>query len=106
MRKNNKISDLPAGMLELDKLENLKLEGNTVAVMNTELSVVFGIIKVRQVLQSYFDKDKDSIGSSSKPGGRTITEHATERHTDYPIIPRGWSTALCRTESKDLEDFY
>jgi Leucine-rich repeat (LRR) protein len=66
--KNNKISALPEGILELDKLENLKLDGNTVAVMNTDLSVVFGITKVRQVLQSYFDTEKDSSISLPKPG--------------------------------------
>jgi len=53
--------------MDLDKLENVKLEGNSVAVMNTDLSVVFGITKVRSTLKAHFNKSKDSFGSTSKP---------------------------------------
>ncbi len=64
----NKISSLPSEMLEISGLENLKLEGNSVAVMNSDLSVVFGITSVRQALREYFNSDKDSpAGDSSKP---------------------------------------
>lgn len=69
MLRNNKIASLPSCIQDLNKLENLKLEGNTVAVMNSDFSVVFGITKVRSALSSYFDSKKDSFGStSSKPG--------------------------------------
>lgn len=67
MHRNNKISSLPEGIVGLDKLENIKFEGNPVAVMNTDLSVVFGITKVRSTLSDHFEKQKDSSGSSSKP---------------------------------------
>lgn len=70
MRINNKISALPESILELDKLENLRLEGNTVAVTNTGLSCVFGAKKVQDALKAYFEEQKDSSGSISptKPG--------------------------------------
>jgi len=65
MHKNNKIEALPESILELTQLENLKLGGNTVAVINTDLAVIFGISKVKSVLSTYFDKQKDSLGSTS-----------------------------------------
>ena len=66
----NKLSSLPDDLLDLDKLENVKFEGNSVAMMNPDISVLFGITKVRSALKDYFDKQKDSSGSSSptKPG--------------------------------------
>ena len=69
MLRNNKISSLPESLMSLDKLENLKLEGNSVAVMDSDLSVIFGITKVRSVLSAHFEKQKDSSSpSTSKPG--------------------------------------
>ena len=63
--RNNKISALPESILELTQLENLKLDGNPVAVMNTDLAVIFGISKVKSTLSAYFDKQKDSFESTS-----------------------------------------
>jgi hypothetical protein len=56
--------------MELDKLENLRLDGNSVAVMNPDLSVIFGVAKVRSTLKSHFSKQGESDGSTSptKPG--------------------------------------
>jgi len=70
MHINNKISALPESILELDKLENLRLEGNTIAVTNAGLSCVFGAKKVQDALKAYFEEQKDSSGSISptKPG--------------------------------------
>ena len=69
MPKNNKISILPEAIKDLPKLENLKLEGNPIAVNNTELSSVFGVKKVQETLDAYFDKLKDSpVTTSTKPG--------------------------------------
>ena len=68
--QNNKIASLPKGLLELENLENLRLDGNSVAVMNTDLSVIFGASKIKKALESYFESQGDSSGSSSptKPG--------------------------------------
>ena len=64
-----KISVLPDDIKDLAKLENLKLDGNPVAVNNSKLSIVFGVKKVQDVLESYFDKLKDSpVVATSKPG--------------------------------------
>ena len=69
MPKNNKISVLSESVKELLKLENLKLEGNPIAVNNTELSTIFGVKKVKDTLESYFEKQKDSpAATSTKPG--------------------------------------
>lgn len=69
MLRNNKISILPEDIKELAKLENLKLEGNPIAVNNTELSTVFGVKKVQETLEAYFEKLKDSpVTTSTKPG--------------------------------------
>jgi len=67
MQKTNKISVLTESILELTKLENLRLGGNTIAISNTGLAVLFGSNEVKTALESYFEKSKDSSGSS-KPG--------------------------------------
>lgn len=65
MRKNNKITSLPDSMLELEKLENLRLDGNTVAVANPDLSNVFGVSKVKAAIQTYLE---NSSSPTTKPG--------------------------------------
>ena len=63
--QKNKIASIPESMLELEKLENLRLDGNTVAVANPELATIFGVSKVKEALQSYLEK---SSSPTTKPG--------------------------------------
>lgn len=78
--QKNRIGKLPTELRDLDKLENLRLDGNMVAVMNTDLAVVFGTSKIKAAFDIHFGTSSESpaskssdTSSSSKPSFLTST---------------------------------
>lgn len=68
--KNNRIKNLPKEIRDLNKLENIKFEGNIIAVLNTDLSSIFGTDKVKQAFDKFFGSDSEpaeEISTLSKP---------------------------------------
>lgn len=105
--QKNKITSLPKSLLELDSLENIRFDGNTVAVMTPELATVFGVSKVKEALESYFEK---ASSPTSKPGflssGSNINDvtYLRKKIKDLQLEITELKTGGASGSSKSLEE--